>query len=46
LAAVCDPIDDPELYMRAAEESGIKIRYVVDTHVTPTIFPEVANWPR
>ncbi len=30
---MCDPIDDPELYLRAAEESGMKIRYVVDTHV-------------
>ena len=30
---MCDPIDEPELYLRAAEESGIKIRYVVDTHV-------------
>jgi hydroxyacylglutathione hydrolase len=33
LAAVCDPIDEPELYLRTAEESGMKIRYVVDTHV-------------
>jgi hydroxyacylglutathione hydrolase len=33
LAAVCDPIDEPELYLRTAEESGLKIRYVVDTHV-------------
>jgi len=30
---VCDPIDEPELYLRSAEESGMKIRYVVDTHV-------------
>jgi metallo-beta-lactamase superfamily protein len=30
---VCDPIDEPELYLRTAEESGMKIRYVVDTHV-------------
>jgi hypothetical protein len=30
---VCDPIDEPELYLRIADESGIKIRYVVDTHV-------------
>jgi hypothetical protein len=30
---VCDPIDKPELYLRTAEESGIKIHYVVDTHV-------------
>jgi len=33
LAAVCDPIDEPELYLHIAEESGMKIRYVVDTHV-------------
>ena len=33
MAAVCDPIDEPELYLRTAEESGLKIRYVVDTHV-------------
>ena len=33
MAAVCDPIDDPQLYLRAAEESGITIRYVLDTHV-------------
>ena len=33
MAAVCDPIDEPELYLRTAEESGMKIRYVVDTHV-------------
>ena len=30
---MCDPIDEPELYLRTAEESGMKIRYVVDTHV-------------
>ncbi|MBZ5572935.1 MAG: hypothetical protein LAO09_13770 [Acidobacteriia bacterium] len=33
LAAVSDPIDEPELYLRTAEEFGMKIRYVVDTHV-------------
>jgi hydroxyacylglutathione hydrolase len=33
LAAVCDPIDEPELYLRTAEQSGMKIRYVVDTHI-------------
>jgi hydroxyacylglutathione hydrolase len=33
LAAVCDPIDEPELYLRTAEDSGMKIRYVVDTHI-------------
>jgi glyoxylase-like metal-dependent hydrolase (beta-lactamase superfamily II) len=30
---VCDPIDDPQAYLRAAEQSGMKIRYVIDTHV-------------
>jgi len=30
---VCDPIDDPELYIRVAQENGLKIRYVVDTHL-------------
>ena len=24
---VCDPIDDPELYVRATEENGIRIRF-------------------
>lgn len=33
MGAVCDPIDEPELYLRTAEECGMKIRYVVDTHV-------------
>jgi glyoxylase-like metal-dependent hydrolase (beta-lactamase superfamily II) len=30
---VCDPIDNPESYLQIAEECGMKIRYVVDTHV-------------
>lgn len=33
MAAVCDPIDDAQSYVRVAEETGMKIRYVVDTHV-------------
>jgi glyoxylase-like metal-dependent hydrolase (beta-lactamase superfamily II) len=33
LAAVCDPVNDPEFYLRVAEESGMQIRFVVDTHV-------------
>jgi hydroxyacylglutathione hydrolase len=33
MAAVCDPIDNPQLYLRLAEECGMKIRYVVDTHI-------------
>jgi glyoxylase-like metal-dependent hydrolase (beta-lactamase superfamily II) len=31
--AVVDPVDDPAVYLRAAEETGLRIRYVVDTHV-------------
>ena len=30
---MCDPIDDPELYIRVAEENNLKIRYVLDTHL-------------
>jgi hydroxyacylglutathione hydrolase len=30
---VCDPIDEPGSYLRVAEESGMKIRYVIDTHI-------------
>ena len=30
---MCDPIDNPESYLQIAEECGMKIRYVVDTHV-------------
>jgi glyoxylase-like metal-dependent hydrolase (beta-lactamase superfamily II) len=30
---VCDPIDDVELYLRIAEESSLRIRYVIDTHL-------------
>ena len=30
---MCDPIDNPDPYLRIAEECGMKIRYVVDTHV-------------
>jgi glyoxylase-like metal-dependent hydrolase (beta-lactamase superfamily II) len=30
---VCDPINDVELYVRTAEESGLQICYVIDTHL-------------
>jgi glyoxylase-like metal-dependent hydrolase (beta-lactamase superfamily II) len=30
---VCDPIDDVEVYLRAAQENGVKIQYVIDSHV-------------
>src|SRR5262252_8953555 len=33
MAAVCDPIGDPEPYLQIAEQNGMKILYVVDTHV-------------
>jgi glyoxylase-like metal-dependent hydrolase (beta-lactamase superfamily II) len=32
-AAVVDPIGDIAPYLRAAEESGMHIRYVIDTHL-------------
>ena len=31
--AVVDPVAHPDVYLRAAEETGLRIRYVVDTHV-------------
>jgi hydroxyacylglutathione hydrolase len=30
--AVVDPVGDPASYLRAADETGLRIRYVVDTH--------------
>jgi hydroxyacylglutathione hydrolase len=30
---VCDPIDDPDLYIRVARENNLNIRYVIDTHL-------------
>jgi glyoxylase-like metal-dependent hydrolase (beta-lactamase superfamily II) len=33
MGAVCDPISDSELYLRTARENGMKIQYVIDTHV-------------
>ena len=31
--AVVDPVGDPAAYLRAADQTGPRIRYVVDTHV-------------
>jgi glyoxylase-like metal-dependent hydrolase (beta-lactamase superfamily II) len=33
MAAVCDPVGDPEAYVHTAEQNGMQIRYVIDTHV-------------
>jgi glyoxylase-like metal-dependent hydrolase (beta-lactamase superfamily II) len=30
--AVVDPVGDPDAYIRAADETGLRIRYVIDTH--------------
>jgi glyoxylase-like metal-dependent hydrolase (beta-lactamase superfamily II) len=30
---VCDPIEQVEPYLRISQETGMKIRYVIDTHV-------------
>jgi glyoxylase-like metal-dependent hydrolase (beta-lactamase superfamily II) len=32
-AAVCDPVDDPQIYLNAANELGVGIKYVIDTHL-------------
>lgn len=31
--AVVDPVEPPDFYLRAAAEAGLRIRYVIDTHV-------------
>ncbi len=33
VSAVIDPLGDVDLYLRASEEHGMTIRYVIDTHV-------------
>ncbi len=30
---MCDPIGDPESYWQMAEQNGMKVRFVIDTHV-------------
>lgn len=30
---MCDPIDDPQVYLDKANENGMRIRFVIDTHV-------------
>ena len=37
VAAVVDPLGDPDRYLRDAERLGIAIKYVIDTHLlTPS----------
>ena len=33
MGAVCDPLEDIEPYLRISHEAGLKICYVIDTHV-------------
>ena len=33
IGAVVDPVGDPDRYLEAAEELGLRIAYVIDTHV-------------
>jgi hydroxyacylglutathione hydrolase len=33
VGAVCDPVEDIDQYLHIADESGLKIRYVIDTHI-------------
>jgi glyoxylase-like metal-dependent hydrolase (beta-lactamase superfamily II) len=33
VCAVCDPIESAEFYLRAAQDNGMSIRFVIDTHV-------------
>jgi hypothetical protein len=37
LGAIIDPIGEIAPYLRAAEEVGVRIRYVVDTHISTPI---------
>ena len=30
---MCDPIDDPDLYIRVAQEHGLNTSTVIDTHL-------------
>ena len=33
IGAVVDPVGDVSPYLRAAEDTGMRIRYVIDTHL-------------
>lgn len=41
-AAIVDPLADPDTYLAAAESMGVKIDYVVDTHVHAD---HISTWP-
>ena len=43
--AVVDPLGDVEPYLRAAVETGMNIRYVIDTTSMPIIVPPGARSP-
>lgn len=33
IGAVCDPVDAQDLYVQTAAETGVRIQYVIDTHL-------------
>jgi glyoxylase-like metal-dependent hydrolase (beta-lactamase superfamily II) len=33
VAAVVDPVDEPDVYLRAAEQVGTRLRFIIDTHI-------------
>jgi len=41
-AAIIDPLADPDTYLEAAAATGVKIDYVVDTHVHAD---HISTWP-
>jgi hydroxyacylglutathione hydrolase len=41
-AAIVDPLGDPDTYLSAAEAAGVKIDYVIDTHVHAD---HISTWP-
>jgi hypothetical protein len=45
-AAVVDPIGEIGPYIDAADKTGMRILYVIDTICMPITFPPAAIWPR
>ena len=37
-AAVIDPLRETSTYLEMAEEKGVKIKYIFETHFTPTSY--------